>query len=629
MNRPTQPRSKIACPLALMLSVGLAACGAQDGDEAFSDIALPRFAKDRVAREAPVEVRRMFSRDENLDFQALDVSPDGRYVTDILWGTGDLAVRELATGETRRVTNNGGNGGFPEASVFSPDGARIAYVWTKVPDETGPERSFDLRTIGIDGTDMKVHLSVDAETGYQSPEDWSKDGRYILITLWVENESQIVTLDVATNEIRVLKTEGQGPAFFSPDGRFVAFGAGDIFLVSSDGSQETALIQTPDHEELLGWLPDGSGILFHRSADDSRAIWKLPLRDGRPVGPPELVKDDVWQMTGFGFSEDAFFYGVTVSNPQVHVASIDPETGRVLEGMAPVAEVSGPPTRRGGWSADGLRLAYLEVDADETRIIVRSVTGELLQELTFPLSLVRGSAVRWSAHGLLVEGRDNRVLGRRFIYLLSLETGEMRPVRLAVGSRAPTLTVSEDGSRIFVNRTRGEPIIEHDLATGTERTLVDREAQVQSFFPDRPEAAIVTSSVSPDGDNIAYAVQPSGGDDGWAIETIEIFSRSSGNLRATARLARTQNDVRSSLVWSPDSRYLFFVGRLEEDEGTGYYPMRLSAEDGSVRSFPAIFGAAGGAELGPVSLSSDGRHITFVAGETRLEIWRMTFNGGG
>ena len=145
MNRPTQSRSKTGCLLTLMLSVGLAACDAPGDDAAFSDIALPTFSKDRVAQEAPVEVRRMLSGDENLDFQALDASPDGRYVTDILWGTGDLAVRELATGETRRVTNNGGNGGFPEASVFSPDGARIAYVWTKVPDETGPERSFDLR----------------------------------------------------------------------------------------------------------------------------------------------------------------------------------------------------------------------------------------------------------------------------------------------------------------------------------------------------------------------------------------------------------------------------------------------------------------------------------------------------
>ncbi len=50
MNRPTQSRSKIGCLLALTLPMGLAACGAQDSDAAFSEIALPTFSKDRVAQ---------------------------------------------------------------------------------------------------------------------------------------------------------------------------------------------------------------------------------------------------------------------------------------------------------------------------------------------------------------------------------------------------------------------------------------------------------------------------------------------------------------------------------------------------------------------------------------------------
>jgi len=359
MNRATQSRSKISCLLALALPVALAACGAQASDAANSQTAFPTFSKDRVAQEAPVEVRRMLSDDGgDLDFYALAPSPDGRYVTDIDWSTGNLTVRDLATGETRRVTNNLANGAYPEASVFSPDGRRIVYGW----QSGGPSWGWDLRTIGIDGTDMKT-LSVD---GW--PEDWSRDGRYILITMYNEDHeeesAQIATLDMETNAVRVLKTldrRGIAGTFFSPDGRFVAFDfrsdpdarEHDIFLVSSDGSQERTLIQTPDHERLLGWLPDGSGILFHRSAADSWAIWKLPMRDGQPSGPPELVKDDVWNMTGFGFSDDAYFYGVTPSRMGVHTASFDLETGRVLEALEPVSDPPGLFSDFATWSPDG------------------------------------------------------------------------------------------------------------------------------------------------------------------------------------------------------------------------------------------------------------------------------------
>ena len=110
MNRPTPTRSIIGCLVTLIGAVGLAACGAQDGDAAFSDIALPTFSKDRVAAEAPVEVRRLFSagripngraNSAELDLVQADVSPDGRYVTDIEWQGGNMLIRDLATGETR------------------------------------------------------------------------------------------------------------------------------------------------------------------------------------------------------------------------------------------------------------------------------------------------------------------------------------------------------------------------------------------------------------------------------------------------------------------------------------------------------------------------------------------------
>jgi len=483
---------------------------------------------------------------------------------------------------------------------------------------------------------MRVHLSFPGREAWEQPSDWSPDNRYILSSLYFNpGEDHLVIVDVETNEMRVLRTmtDGGGPgdSFFSPDGRFVAFsaegnrGGDDIFLVSSDGARETDLVRTPDDEQLLGWLPDGSGILFHRRTRDSEALWKLPVRDGEPSGPPELVKDDVWQVRGLGFSDDAYFYGVTVGNSGVHIASIDPETGRVLQGLTPVSEVSGT-TSRPGWSPDGRHLAYVEEDGNEKTIVIRAVTGEVLQELRPPLTIEGSSKIFWTAYGLLLRAVDRE--GRNGLQMISLETGEVRLVREEDVAR--NYIVSADGSKIFSPNGdrgwRGEPIIELDLATGTERTLVENHPQMQMAFPNEPDAVVSFSRVSPDGNNVAYLVRRNEDiarsgppvNDGWAVE---ISSRVSGEVRATARLASFTHSNLSK--WSRDGRYLFFVGMLEE--GGSPHLMRLSVDDGSLRSFRAIEARS----LGGLSISADGRHIAVVADRSTAEIWRMTFNSGG
>lgn len=663
MNRQTQPRSTIGCLLTLMLSVGMGACGPQAGDAAFSDIALPTFSKDRVAQEAPVEVRRLLSSSTTLNEQSgpsglgtvvpsesspsrdwsihsMSPSPDGRYLTDVNWldWAGDVSVVDLETGEERSITPDGMSGEscattcYAERSVFSPNGSRIAYTWSNGSDR---DNRWEVRSIGVDGSNVRIHFP--AEYGsYLWVLDWSSDGRYLLIKrlLWDETRTtggHIATIDVNTHEYRVLKTMDwfpRGSSFFSPDGRFVAFSLRsdpnsrerDIFLVSTDGSHEEALIQTPDQERLLGWLPDGSGILFHRTADDSRAIWKLPVQDGRPSGPPELVKDDVWEMTGLGFSDDAYFYGVTASRPGVHTASFDFETGRVLEPLAPLAELSGSENASPAWSPDGTRIAYVESGGnDGSRIIIRSVTGELRQDLTVALDLGIGpdNFSAWTEQGLIFRGTDRG--GRSGLHLISLETGEVSHLGPPGALRREAYTVSEDGSSIFVAPYSGGPIIEHDIATGAERTLVEGDAYAQVTFPDDPAAHATRASVSPDGDQIAYLVSRKAGSSNW--EAIEIFSRSTGESRV---IQKGFSSVRrgSTLTWSRDSRHLFFFAVPEGGEVR--HLIQVSVADGSVRNLSATPG-----RIHAISVSPDGRHIAMFTGVLGEEIWRMTFNGGG
>ena len=92
-------------------------------------------------------------------------SPDGRYLSFVDGSTGDLAVRELATGKNRRLTNKGSwyeSKEYAEYSRVSPDGKQVAYVWFN------KDLSHELRLIGIDGSDPRVFYQND-QLGHIQP----------------------------------------------------------------------------------------------------------------------------------------------------------------------------------------------------------------------------------------------------------------------------------------------------------------------------------------------------------------------------------------------------------------------------------------------------------------------------
>ena len=111
-------------------------------------------------------------------------SPDGRLLTDIGWSIGDGAsVVDVATGDETHIPGQirEGNGFADGRSIFSPDGSRVAFAyWTPT--------NWEIRSIGLDGSDLQVHLEYppaqDEESNhddYAEVADWSADGRFLLV----------------------------------------------------------------------------------------------------------------------------------------------------------------------------------------------------------------------------------------------------------------------------------------------------------------------------------------------------------------------------------------------------------------------------------------------------------------
>lgn len=128
-------------------------------------------------------------------------SPDGRYITFTDWSTGDLALRDLETGKNRHVTGKGSwsTDHYAERSVFSPDGKQIAYSWW------AGERSYELRVIGVDGSNPRVIFRQDRT--WLAPLDWTSDGKQILSWITQEGGSEALALvSVENGAARVVST---------------------------------------------------------------------------------------------------------------------------------------------------------------------------------------------------------------------------------------------------------------------------------------------------------------------------------------------------------------------------------------------------------------------------------------
>jgi Tol biopolymer transport system component len=503
-------------------------------------------------------------------------SPDGRYVPDVDWRTGDLAVFDLqSSGPSiwtglRKVTDKGPwaeNFAYAESSVFSPDGTRIAYAWFGTGEDT---EGYGLRVIGTDGSGMRILVPAAEDHHDVQVFDWSVDGEHVLISLRDPYGTSLSSVSIGDGSIRVLRrlsTSGEGSlgrAYFSPDGRHVAYDYiasegsfdTDIRVLAVDGSREAAVVAGNGNDRLMGWTRDGSGILFHSNRALKHAVWLQALEGGEPEGEPRLIKSDVWQLRPFGFAGDRYYYGVVTAWPQVQTAVLDLAGGRVVSPPAPIEEPSQARSSFGVWSPDGRQVAFLKSHGlsgkTHGRLAIRTLeTGEI-RLIPFPVADVRRLWWGPDTHTMTVFGSYRR---RDGIHRLDMQTGEIRTLfetnqrdrwQLAAGAFSP------DGRVLYaVEPAGGEgplTVVVHDFTTGQKHQLARASGQ----------AARV--AVSPDGAMLAIYEQDGGA---GGSSRIRVLSTSNGEERTVYSLSGPEDasaeaphglmGAPSAFVWTPDA----------------------------------------------------------------------------
>ncbi len=420
-----------------------------------------------------------------------------------------------------------------QASAYSPDGTRIAYL------ELGAE-GWDLWVASADFTDpMRI-----ATTGeLVLPLSWSPDGRWIafgsnaasLLDVWVvaadggeprrltdgaglefpgpwhPDSDRLVyfataeggqigcrVLDVATGATApFVRAEPNACGWWSPDGSAIAYlvQRGDVATIGvADADGENPRQLTTEGYEYIGdqyspWSPDGSELLYVSRRTGTADVWVLPVHGG---APRQLTRD-------------------------------------VRNDYAPV------------WSPDGQWVAFLSERGRQTDVWVVPAAGGT--ELRVTNDAAEEDFLQWHPAGDAVAFHTGLLTSA--IWAVSLDDGSER--RLTPESeRAVSPAVSPAGTEVLYRVLRGGGVSDLHIAP-----LEGGPARVLTAGAGENSGA----QWSPDGSKVVFTSDRAGGNDIWVID---------GAGGDPVRLTDWQT-TEASAAWSMDGASIYFLSDRDAD----------------------------------------------------------------
>ncbi len=236
------------------------------------------------------------------------ISPDGTRA--LLGGGGEIAVLDLETGQSRRVTNSDGN---KLAEAWSPDGSRVFFVSNK-------DTRWSIWSVGLEpnAAEEMIYQGEGDMFGVSVTPDGTLvtamqvDGQYDLLVIKPDGTTRPLT--------RTPDTEYRPE--LSPDGRWVAYqrkvvGIEEVFVVDLAGERSPVQISRGGGNSPK-WSRDGATLNFRRA----RGVVQIGFTDGRAVGEPTAM---------FGAPRLATGIGYDFSGDGTRMLAIQEDEGAVLD----------------------------------------------------------------------------------------------------------------------------------------------------------------------------------------------------------------------------------------------------------------------------------------------------------
>ena len=494
--------------------------------------------------------------------EAFDMSADGRFVVGPErrgYNGYDVVLRDLQSGETRVL-------GSAFQSRISRDGSRVAFGCPN----SGSRAVCVVGTAPGSSPQPVLEMPTDVDV---VPVDWHPSGNLLLVALRKTSTltayEELAWLSLADRSLKTIRAfeRWQVPgrtmlsSSISPDGRFIAFSmqrsreSADfgLYVIGSDGQNETTVINAAGAAEYPVWTPDGGHVLFTGDVGGVRGLWALSVQEGRAIAEPRLVNREL------GGAAFVRLLGVTITGTLIYkrtngnlnyefVSSREPAGGSRVASFVGI---------HAAWSANGL-AAFLRETGDEVDFVIRDMaTGAEKRYRRRGLDFQHDLVWLPDASGVLVYAQDDTP-ATRGIYLFDTRLETFRKVMDVASDgrwRKGSFTVSHDGTTLYVPVSEvgweaSAPVsgvVAVDIRTGEERLRV-------SFPAASERPANVGLDLSPDGKTLAVSVRAA------KSQSVRILAVGvdDGTVReVTAALATGW--VGDSTRWTPDGQSLLVV----------------------------------------------------------------------
>jgi Tol biopolymer transport system component len=532
------------------------------------------------------------------------VSLDGRFLSFTNWETGDVAIRDLTSGQNRLITDNHDPYRDIEPSVPSPDGKSIAYAC----DING---SFALYVVGIDGSKPRVLNTTGSGVLHHIPVAWSPDSRHLLAEfIKTDGSRDMMLVAVADGSTKLLKSTGKDISpggEFSPDGRYIAWSTKEgISLFELQTGSESLLIPDQSNHSVLGWSPDGKYVMFSSKRSGSSDAWLIAVDGGKAKGEPVFIKKD-WGFLPMGLTRSgAFYYAANNNVWGIKIAELDPSSGKVVTPLQTAFKHGN--MRSPHWSPDGHFLAGIDANEPSQAVIIKSMdTGEEREFRVGEWTIDMGP-LRWTPDGKAVVVPASQAGKGGSLIRIDVQAGQVTSLMTLPALEGwLRFGFSRDGSKIYYFRPSpsseiSSQLVSHDLKSNMETVILEKPG-------------IYACASSPDGKQLLISLN-----EGGKSQVLNVMSAEGGETR---ELVRVDGDKEvpfwGTASWTPDCRYIVFFKGVKGKEGQ-WQLWRVAAEGGE----PQKMGLnVTGQLVGSLQLNPDGRRIVIDDVGVNLEVWVM------
>jgi Tol biopolymer transport system component len=565
--------------------------------------------------------------DEEADF-----SPNGRLMVFTDWDSGDIAIRDMSTGQVKRLMAKTGtwkdSNAFGESPVFSPDLRQVLYDWSAGIQKG--DRQLRVMQNEPGGKSRVLINPSPGEVAYYVPKAWFPDGKSVLISQTLKDRTrQLARVSVSDGAVKVLKSLEwryfrAGRSQLSPDGQYIVYSAAaanpskfppaptdptdqHIYVLAANGSTETEIVKTSGANRSPVWTPDGKHILFTSDRSGKFDLWAIAVQNGKAAGAASLVSAEIGNVEPRGMYGGSYYYANSGAGAEyVNIAEFAPSGSnqtRIAHATESFVGVGA------SWSPDGKSIAFKRHhpgSADEYDVVVHSLeTGDERTYLT-NLGTSGNGAPAWFPDGKSIM-TGIRGGGPAGVYRIDLGTGDFK----LMGNPAAPSALSPDEKTSYVARndekdwdTLPMHIRAMDLSTGQEK----------EFFT-MPEPGYAWFVLTPDRRTFVIRRQDQ---KTQAIHFYRLNIDGTG-YREIYSIAIKDFPIRFNWTLTNDGRWILLAKRSKGDKN--WQLLRIPIEGGTPEST--------GVELDEnlldrgVNLSPDGSRIAFTTVKRTEEMWAL------